>query len=482
MTPPTLLIYGTQALSSRMQYVCDWIFGEQLQLPWRYTSDAQAWRQHPGPKINYSDQVLLQDVPVQDRLFQNQAPVQGGTPVQSQASSQGQGSARRPLRAEDELRIRPAGLLTEGPVHAPAPAIQRWKRTTVLFYNQPGAAIPFDLFSAVFYLLSRYEEYLPQETDRHGRYKAENSLAGQYRFLEEPVVDQWLFHVRQQLEERFDFKLPARPFRLQFSFDVDMAWKYLHKGRRQWAGFVKELLTLKFGALQERIAVWRGRREDPYFSFPMLDQLHREAEVQPIFFFLLGRLGKFDRNNPPESEAMQHLIRDLTAQYPIGLHPSYQSHQDEAALSAEKAVLEKALLKPVTRSRQHYIKFRLPHTYRKLIRSGIEADYSMGYASHTGFRAGTSHSFLWYDLEAEKTTGLRVYPFSFMDATLRYYQGKTAVEARQVWEQLYRKIKAVDGQFISIWHNFILERKGEGYSAWLQTYADILKRLNQAET
>lgn len=443
MAPSTLLIYGTLPLSGRMQYVWDWLFIEQLGLPWAYTPDADLWKKHAGPKVNYSEEAL----------------------------------------SAAELRIRPAGLLSGTTIAACPLSIQRWKHTTVLFYNQPGAALPFDLFAAVFYLLSRYEEYLPHKQDRHGRYRAEDSVAWEYRFLEEPVIDQWLFHVRRLLEKKFSCNLPARPFQPVFSFDVDMAWKYLHRGRtRELLGLSRDLLRLKFATVRERLAVWRGRAADPYFSFPILERLHGAAGVRPIFFFLVGPPGRFDRNNPPQSPAMQQLIAGLAEHYPVGLHPSYQSHQQADRVAEEKTLLEKTVSKPVRINRQHFIKFRLPETYRILLQCGIEADYSMGYASHTGFRAGTSHDFLWYDLEAEETTGLRVHPFSFMDATLRYYQGKTAAEARRVWEKLYRKLKAVDGQFISIWHNFILSREGEGYSDWLQSYADILETLQNRDS
>jgi len=47
--------------------------------------------------------------------------------------------------------------------------------------------LPFDLFSACFFLLSRYEEYLPFEPDGYGRFEADQSLAFRIGFLEEPA-------------------------------------------------------------------------------------------------------------------------------------------------------------------------------------------------------------------------------------------------------------------------------------------------------
>ena len=40
----------------------------------------------------------------------------------------------------------------------------------------------FDVFSASFYLVSRYEEYLPYVKDMYERFQAENSLAYKHNF------------------------------------------------------------------------------------------------------------------------------------------------------------------------------------------------------------------------------------------------------------------------------------------------------------
>ncbi len=60
----------------------------------------------------------------------------------------------------------------------------------------------------------------------------------------------------------------------------------------------------------------------------------------------------------------------------------------------------------------------IPHNYRNLIQSGIRSDYSMGFPTHPGFRAGTSHNFYFFDLEKNKKTDLLVYPLSVMDVSL----------------------------------------------------------------
>lgn len=417
----------------RLLYVLRWLFSEQLQLPFKVFSDKAEWLAAEGFRINYSKEKFSDDV----------------------------------------LQIIPQGLLSESAIKPRPLAVQRWKRHTVLFYNQPGAAMPFDLFAAVFYLLSRYEEYLPHQKDRHGRYLAEQSAAGQYRFLEEPVVDQWLFHFRELLQQK-GLIIPQKSFQAQVTFDIDMAWQYRHRGAlRYWGGHLRDILRGHWKAIRERQNVVSEKLEDPYFSFPELDLMHKKYAVHPVIFMLLGQPGKYDRNINPEHPAMRQLMKDLAKSYDIGIHPSYGSHESRERLHQEIGLLADTIKKPVNQSRQHFIKFLLPETYRRLIEEGITDDYSMGYATHNGFRAGTSQSFFWYDLSREEPTMLTVHPFAFMDATSKFYWRKNAEETFREWQKLFLKVQSVEGTFISIWHNFILSRDSD----WLKMYAKVPELL-----
>ena len=70
------------------------------------------------------------------------------------------------------------------------------------FFKSEGD-YPFDIFSAVFYLLSRYEEYLPHKKDMYGRYAHENSLAFKEGFLNLPLINIWLEDFKNVLKKKF---------------------------------------------------------------------------------------------------------------------------------------------------------------------------------------------------------------------------------------------------------------------------------------
>jgi hypothetical protein len=291
-------------------------------------------------------------------------------------------------------------------------------------------------------------------------------VAGQYNFLSDPVIDQWLFHFRELLIQR-GLILPSKKFQCLITYDIDMAWKYLYRSSfRYWGGHLKDFFRLHLKGIKERFQVVSKTKEDPYFSFQELEEINQKHEVNPLYFFLLGTPSKYDRNISGNHPKMQQLISDLGKQYDLGIHPSYASHSGLEILEKETNLLSSILHQQTTKSRQHFIKFTLPETYQKLIRMGIREDYSMGYASSNGFRAGTSCSFLWYDLKREEKANLRIYPFAFMDATSRYYLKQSPNEALQEWKKLFLKIQTVRGNFISIWHNYILSRESE----WIKIY------------
>ena len=113
-----------------------------------------------------------------------------------------------------------------------------------------------------------------------------------------------------------------------------------------------------------------------------------------------------------------------------------------------------------------------------MIDNEITDDYTIGYADIVGFRAGTAHSFLWFDLSTNAVTSLRIHPFVYMDGTLNQYLKLSPTEAKEKIQQLWEEVKRYGGDFIFIWHNETLgeKRKGKG---WLDVYYFKLELKNK---
>jgi hypothetical protein len=216
---------------------------------------------------------------------------------------------------------------------------------------------------------------------------------------------------------------------------------------------------------------------DPFDSYSRMDQLHEKYNLKPLYFFLLAaKCGKYDKNISPLSLPMQTLVQHHAGKYEIGIHPSWQSGDNPEKLQLEILKLGQITGKQVTSSRQHFIRFTLPDTFRQLIGAGIKSDYSMGYGSINGFRASVASPFYWYDLEKEQTTNLLLHPFCYMDANSFFEQKFSPEKGLEEMRYYYNTIKSVNGNMISIWHNTFLGT-AKLFKGWREVYEQFLDDL-----
>lgn len=428
-----ILLYSHK-ITPRLDYIAGFIFSSILRVDFQLTDDSERFQNHSGPRINYS-----------------QEDFSGG------------------------LVLRPKELLFESGISPKKPFVTQWDNVKVFFQTDDHSDIPFDLFAASFYLVSRYEENLPFHKDEHGRFEAKQSLAYNNNFLQDPVVDQWAYILADMLKERYpDFQTGTRSFQYISTIDIDNAYAFLFKGiSRTLGATLRSLLNLDIEDNIRRYQTLASKR-DPYDTYDIFFDIHQKYGIQPLWFFLVGDSGRFDDNVSIDKTAYQNLIRNIAQRFDVGLHPSYKAFNNHELLNKEIEKLERIIERKVTKSRQHYLKIRFNETYNNLIKSGIHQDYTMGYATDIGFRAGTCTPFHYYDLLEEQKTELLIYPFQIMDITLNQHKGYNVTEAISVVEDLIEKIKRVNGTFISIWHNEALSDHGH-WKGWENVYREMLR-------
>ena len=335
----------------------------------------------------------------------------------------------------------------------------------------------FDLFAGIFYLLSRYEEYLPHQKDVFGRYAHENSLAFKEDFLHLPLINFWLEDFRTLLANKNPEFNPGRStFSFVPTYDIDMAWSFRNKGfKRNAAAIAVSFLKGRFLSAIHRIKVLRGKKPDPFDAYEWMDRLHEHYGMKPYYFFLVAKeKGRHDKNIDPSNEEFAQLIKSISSRYPIGLHPSWASGDEPSLLSKEKHSLEHISSKPVDASRQHFIRMQFPSTYQRLLNAGIRNDYSMGYGSINGFRASIASSFYWYDLKNDTATGLLIHPFCFMDANAYFEQKLSAGQALDEMMHYHEVTNLVKGTLIMIWHNSFLGTVKE-FEGWREAYEEFVR-------
>ncbi|KAB2808061.1 polysaccharide deacetylase family protein [Phaeocystidibacter luteus] len=349
------------------------------------------------------------------------------------------------------------------------------------FATSNQSFVPFDIFAASFYLVSRYEEYLPNISDVHDRYPHEESLAHQHGFLQKPVVNHWALQLKRKLLEadpRWEFE--ERTFKYTSTVDVDNLYAYKGKGGfRTLGGFAKDISQLDFKNAFRRARVLFGLKRDPYDTFEFQRDLAQQYGVSAIYFMLFSEFGEYDRNVPMYSRRLHEAVRAINDFFPVGIHPSYGSHASPKVLEREIKGLEDALRMPVKRSRQHFLKMKMPETFRQLLDFGIEEDYTMGYAGELGFRASICTPYRLYDLEMETELGLKMFPFAAMDGTLIYYKNVDAKDAFEYIQPLVDEVKAVNGHLITVWHNRIFSEAASEWRGWNDVYVKLLKYITK---
>ncbi|MCX6250060.1 MAG: polysaccharide deacetylase family protein [Bacteroidetes bacterium] len=430
-----ILVY-IPALTSRVEYTFNLIFAELLGVEYKLTDNEGEFIAYTGAKLNYS----LKDT--------------------------GEG-----------LFLHAAGILSETMIRPQNIEPKEFEGSPVIFYQPDKTSVlPFDPLAAAFYLVTRYEEYLPFRADRYGRFRVKDSIASNAGFLHTPVVNHWALRLMRIIQERYPdirFNLPA--YRFLPTIDIDHAYAYKCRSFFRTTGaYARSLGRFDWSDLVLRTAVLLGRKQDPYDNYAYLDVVHKKNGLTALYFILVADYGGNDNNVNIRETKFRTLLMQIDNNSIIGIHPSLSSNKHFSKLNTELTRLEKTVHHSITLSRQHFLKFSFPKTYRDLEDLGITDDFSMGFTLTSGFRAGIASPFYFYDLVKNDVTSLRIHPVSIMDITLRDHYHDNQSKALERIRKIIAEVKQVNGEFISIWHNESLSDRERWYG-WRRVYEEMLE-------
>lgn len=429
-----LLIY-THKITPRFSYIMKQLCTRILGMEVTFTTKVEDFIKHSGAKITYTKQ------PLQNEFF---------------------------IRSND--------LLFEQGINDLVINMGTWDGVPCFFNAGERSTIPFDIFSASFYLLSRYEEYLPHVKDIHGRFPPTESISYQNGFLRSPVVDVWAFKFLEKLKERFpDLEYKQRAYNYTSIIDVTTSHCFAHRGLvRGLAGFMLDLGSFKFKRVFKRISVWFNQKKDPYDNYTYLIDLHRSLKVTSMFFFQFASYSTYDKNVSPNNNGFRFLIKNIADYSAVSLAASYSSFSDTELLKLEKKKLASVVNREVNHSRLRYNRVDIPETYRNLVEAEFSDDYTMGYTHEIGFRAGTCSPFYFYDINLEVQQPIRIHPFAVHDYALINF--KKEQEVLDEIQLLYHDVKRVNGNFITIFSNELIG--SEKKVNWKKLYESVLKKYN----
>ena len=423
-------------INPRIEYSFDLIFRNILGIDLVFSTNPEEYKQSELPKINYS---------------------------QTNFSS-GLFLKAHPILFEKSIDVQKIETI-------------EYQQMQLFFPASTDSFLPFDPFAMTFYLVTRYEEYLSENTDEHDRFTDSENILVRFGLHQKPIVDQMAYWIAEKVTDEYpEFKIRKRTFQMITTIDIDNAWAFKNKSLLvSFGAVVKAILHGRGNELKQRAVVFLGLRNDPYDTYKYILETYKGVLNRVLFFFLLGDRSRFDKNILHKNKSFRQLIADIASVCEVGIHPSYSSNEKPWLFETEKERLENVIKRPVTKSRQHFLKLKFPKTYQNAIKSGITEDYTMGFASLAGFRAGTCTPFNFFDLSQNKSTELRIHPFQTMDVTLKNYLHLDPQTAWQMIEELMLEVKKVNGTFISLWHNESL-KNSEQWLGWRKVFEQILEK------
>jgi peptidoglycan/xylan/chitin deacetylase (PgdA/CDA1 family) len=346
--------------------------------------------------------------------------------------------------------------------------------------------IHVDIIASAFYFLSCWQEVTSSERDRHERFPASASLQHHHGLLHLPIVNQYIMLLCRELERLSGQRIPQSPrfagrdFAVCMTHDVD----YL----RKWTlGIVyRELVQYfllgredgDFGRRLKRLRAFLKAlsvQADPYrSSIGRILKLEKESGVHSTFYLKTGVTSRHDVSYRLNDGYGHEFLRALEAGgHEVGLHPSYNAFLDRGKMKVEKERLEGALHVKPAGVRQHFLRFRIPETWKIQAELGFIHDATLGFSDHEGFRAAVCHPFRPYDIDNEDVIPMWEIPLLAMDGTFQSYRSKSAEESLEIIKSLIRTVKKYHGVGVLLFHNTCYDELD--YPGWGRVFEESLR-------
>ncbi|KQM79183.1 hypothetical protein ASE74_01035 [Pedobacter sp. Leaf216] len=394
------LIIFSNILTPRIKYIFNFIFKDILKAEVEFTGNSQYFLQSDQVKISYGEQ------PLGAELFFKSTPL---------------------LFSNKLEELKPKSI-SFGEYQVPFPV--------------EDSTLPFDIFAASFFIVTRYEEYLHQQVTDEA-FKPSKSYQHKWRILERPIIDEWALMIKSIIRKKHpEFKFHEKKFQQQptihFSLPPNIPDGFLNRTKFVFSALFKK----ENNYLSSKFDVLTGIGINNEKVLEETNNIFAKKKNKPLYFA--------DFPDVPIEYLRISGISQLLANQSLGLlRPCASDVQKKVEIKEGLSKLKKIHPNIVPSSSQQLEVLKFPICYLNILNSGITADYSMGYSNVPGFRAGTCTAFSWYDLQLEKVTPLLVNSYCLTDYILQFLPHQ---DATKILRWYIDSVKVVNGTFYSSWH------------------------------
>ena len=341
-----------------------------------------------------------------------------------------------------------------------------------------GLVCDLDIVATLFFMLSRWEEAIDDgPLDQHGRWPADRALAFRHDFLHRPIVNEYVETVWAMLE-RLGVEQSRRPRRFEVvpTHDIDL----IYYGRVRSLGYAA--LRARTGAALTHAAWALFSGESPYDTFDWLMDLSESVGVRSRFNLIGGGTsptydgGRYSLADAP----LRAIVRNiLDRRHILGFHPSYSSHLDATQWAGERRAIEDAFGVSLTQGRQHYLRFKVPDTWRIWDDAGMELDSTAGYPEAEGFRCGTGDAFTTFDVRRRRALRLKELPLVLMEGTLASYRKLSAEVSADICRRYLDLAARYRMPLTLLFHNNSFDEVR--WPGWRRTYAAVFDHISRRD-
>ncbi|MCU7937765.1 MAG: polysaccharide deacetylase family protein [gamma proteobacterium symbiont of Bathyaustriella thionipta] len=334
-----------------------------------------------------------------------------------------------------------------------------------------------DIFGSAFFMLSRYEEVIKNDHDKHNRFPLTASLAYQENFHDRPIINEYLEILWACMKFIWPgLKRKKRESRTLISCDVDVPYspaiKSIPKLIRQLGVDLLVYKSLSL-ALKQILNYWLAKKGDFRFDsnyvFDWMMDCCESNHIKCAFFFISDHSGgKIDGCYHLNETIIRNILNKVHKRgHEIGLHTSYETYLSKKQISKEFKILQKVcadenIYQENWGGRQHFLRWDASKTFNYWNEAGLTYDSTLYYAEQPGFRSGICYEYHTYDLLERKMLNLRERPLIVMECSIIYsYYMNLGFTQEALNYVLYFKntCREYNGDFTLLWHNSQFAKK-----------------------
>jgi hypothetical protein len=352
-------------------------------------------------------------------------------------------------------------------------------------------ATNIDIVASSFFMLSRYEEVVIKVKDQHGRFPVTASLAHKEGFLDRPIVNEyiwllwdWISSLKPELTKRAPWP-GNKDFAVCLTHDVDFVRRYtlLPTALRIGSILLRQRdLRLAFNIAIDYLATLLRFRKDPLGASDYIVDLERGYGFKSSFYFMAGGESQFDNRYPLTESKVAATIKAISRKgAEVGLHASYNSHDNLDIMVSEKTEMDKLTGTKSYGCRQHYLRWKTPDTWQIQEKAGFLYDSSLSFSGSAGFRCGLCLPFQPFDIIQNRKLNIWELPLIVTDTSLRKTSCQSLppeVAYKKILEHYLETARKFNGVFVLLWHSSSFDSPGD-WAGWKELYKELMEGISQ---